>query len=47
LNVNSPRKLNLTSGFRLLQIYTNVDDNVVPRKAWLKRGAMRRRVVEA
>ena len=40
LNVNSPRKLNRTSGFLLLQMYTSVEESVVPRNAWLKRGAI-------
>jgi hypothetical protein len=47
LNVNNPRKLNLTSGFRRLQMYTNVELRVVPRKAWLEMGAMVRRLTIA
>lgn len=47
MNVSKPRKLNRTSGFRLLQIYTNVELNVVPKKAWLNSGATVRSVMLA
>jgi len=47
LNVSKPRKLSRTSGFRRPQMYTSVELNVVPRKAWLNRGAMSRSEVAA